>query len=239
MRMTLAASAGIAAAAATVAAQPSPSFAYVIDAPAALAAGATATITVLCAFSPGVGQLVSTPIGPYPVWGLESGGFSIQGSGGQWAGLSLLPPLNFPFGTTAGTAAGGNVSGVIWGTGFVPPASPSTVNPTPIWRGSFTMPSVSATIGVVPNAFAHGLWVSNAPTPITLFVNGPAVGAQTAILVLCYPDCNEDGALTIADFGCFQTRFVAADPYADCNGDGALTVADFGCFQTRFFVGCP
>jgi hypothetical protein len=55
----------------------------------------------------------------------------------------------------------------------------------------------------------------------------------------CYADCNADGALTVADFGCFQTRFVLADPYADCNADGAHTVADFGCFQTRFVVGCP
>ena len=55
----------------------------------------------------------------------------------------------------------------------------------------------------------------------------------------CYPDCNADGALTVADFGCFQTKFVAGDPYADCNGDGVRTVADFGCFQTRFVHGCP
>ena len=55
----------------------------------------------------------------------------------------------------------------------------------------------------------------------------------------CYPDCNTDGALTVADFGCFQTKFVQGDPYADCNGDGVRTVADFGCFQTRFVQGCP
>jgi hypothetical protein len=55
----------------------------------------------------------------------------------------------------------------------------------------------------------------------------------------CYPDCNADGQLTVADFGCFQTRFVAADPYADCNADGSLTVADYGCFQTEFVSGCP
>ena len=36
-----------------------------------------------------------------------------------------------------------------------------------------------------------------------------------------------------------ETKFVAGDPYADCNADGALTVADFGCFQTKFVVGCP
>jgi hypothetical protein len=55
----------------------------------------------------------------------------------------------------------------------------------------------------------------------------------------CYPDCNADGAMTVADFGCFQTKFVAGDPYADCNADGVLTVADFGCFQTKFVAGCP
>jgi hypothetical protein len=57
--------------------------------------------------------------------------------------------------------------------------------------------------------------------------------------IACYPDCNSVGGLTIADFGCFQTRFVAGDPYADCNGVGGLTIADFGCFQTRFVQGCP
>ena len=55
----------------------------------------------------------------------------------------------------------------------------------------------------------------------------------------CYADCNADGALTVADFGCFQTTFVLGDPYADCNADGQLTVADFGCFQTKFVAGCP
>jgi hypothetical protein len=27
--------------------------------------------------------------------------------------------------------------------------------------------------------------------------------------------------------------------YPDCNGDAALTVADFGCFQAKFVAGCP
>ncbi len=55
----------------------------------------------------------------------------------------------------------------------------------------------------------------------------------------CYPDCNGDSALTISDFGCFQTAFVAQDPYADCNGDLVFAISDFGCFQTRFVQGCP
>jgi hypothetical protein len=56
---------------------------------------------------------------------------------------------------------------------------------------------------------------------------------------LCYADCTADLLLSIADFGCFQTRFVSGELYADCNADGLLTVADFGCFQTRFLAGCP
>ncbi|MFM9994755.1 MAG: hypothetical protein ACKVU4_03015 [Phycisphaerales bacterium] len=55
----------------------------------------------------------------------------------------------------------------------------------------------------------------------------------------CYPDCNGDRSLTVGDIGCFQSKFVAQDPYADCNQDGAFTVADSGCFQTEFVVGCP
>jgi hypothetical protein len=55
----------------------------------------------------------------------------------------------------------------------------------------------------------------------------------------CYADCNADGAMSLADFGCFQTKFALADPYADCNGDGLRTLADFGCFQSRFALGCP
>ncbi len=59
------------------------------------------------------------------------------------------------------------------------------------------------------------------------------------VVAACYPDCTLDGSLTVADFGCFQTKFVAGDPYGDCNGDLQLTVADFGCFQTSFVAGCP
>ena len=62
----------------------------------------------------------------------------------------------------------------------------------------------------------------------------------------CDANCNRDfhpltglPILTVADFGCFQTRFVLKDPYGDCNEDGELTVSDFGCFQTKFVTGCP
>ncbi|MCC6659784.1 MAG: choice-of-anchor B family protein [Phycisphaerales bacterium] len=55
----------------------------------------------------------------------------------------------------------------------------------------------------------------------------------------CYPDCNGDAALNLADFGCFQTKFATGDPYADCNGDGVRNLSDFGCFTTKFALGCP
>ena len=55
----------------------------------------------------------------------------------------------------------------------------------------------------------------------------------------CYADCNADGSLNLADFGCFQTKFALGDAYADCNGDGARNLSDFGCFTTKFALGCP
>jgi hypothetical protein len=70
---------------------------------------------------------------------------------------------------------------------------------------------------------------------------GSAVSQAATLTVTgcCYANCTGGGGLTVADFGCFQTQFVAGNAYADCNQDGALTVADFGCFQTRFVAGCP
>ncbi len=67
----------------------------------------------------------------------------------------------------------------------------------------------------------------------------PSVARMVQIDGACYADCNESGDLTVADFACFQTQFVAGTPYADCNGDGLLTIADFGCFQAKFAAGCP
>ncbi len=58
-------------------------------------------------------------------------------------------------------------------------------------------------------------------------------------VVDCYPDCNNTGTLTIADFGCFQAAFAGGNMYADCNSSGTLTIADFGCFQAAFAAGCP
>jgi hypothetical protein len=50
-------------------------------------------------------------------------------------------------------------------------------------------------------------------------------------------DLNTDCALTVADFGAFQTLFTLGDMEADFNDDGQLTVADFGAFQTMFVQG--
>lgn len=50
-------------------------------------------------------------------------------------------------------------------------------------------------------------------------------------------DFNNDGVLTVADFGAFQTAFVNGHPGADLNQDCALTVADFGTFQTLYVLG--
>ncbi len=110
----------------------------------------------------------------------------------------------------------------------------------PIWIGgawpgahqldvTYARHTVTITAGVI--GLHSGLWAAN----ITSGING----VQVRRVDSCYPDCTADGGLTIADFGCFQTKFVSGDPYADCNGVVGLTIADFGCFQTEFVAGCP
>ncbi len=55
----------------------------------------------------------------------------------------------------------------------------------------------------------------------------------------CYADCTDDAVLSVADFTCFQSKFVAGNLDADCNFSGSLTIADFTCFQNAFVAGCP
>jgi hypothetical protein len=55
----------------------------------------------------------------------------------------------------------------------------------------------------------------------------------------CYADCDEDGALSIDDFICYQTLFALGFSAADCDGDAFLSIDDFICFQTFFAIGCP
>ncbi|MFM9996580.1 MAG: C-type lectin domain-containing protein [Phycisphaerales bacterium] len=82
---------------------------------------------------------------------------------------------------------------------------------------------------------SNGQWNDNTNLPAGLTVYG-AVEVEASS---CYPDCNESGSLTVADFGCFQGKYVLGDLYADCNTSGTLTVADFGCFQGKYVLGCP
>ncbi|MFM9994603.1 MAG: hypothetical protein ACKVU4_02255 [Phycisphaerales bacterium] len=89
--------------------------------------------------------------------------------------------------------------------------------------------TVTITGGVI--GLHSGLWGAN----ITSGINGIQVRRTDG----CYPDCNGTGTLTVADFGCFQGKYVLGDLYADCNASGTLTVADFGCFQGHFVIGCP
>ncbi len=93
---------------------------------------------------------------------------------------------------------------------------------------------------------AAGLW-HDGRRP-ALFVGGSFGGAGGVSTLgfaawrgcpVCEADCDRNGSLNGADFGCFQTKFMNQDPSADCNQDSALTVNDFGCFQARFAAGCP
>ncbi len=109
------------------------------------------------------------------------------------------------------------------------------------------------TKNTVENIFVQnpeaGDWVVQVSAPelvMDAHLATPAIDADYALAVSgvqieqpCYADCNNSGALSIADFTCFQMKFVAGNPYADCNNSGTLTVGDFTCFQAAFVAGCP
>jgi agmatine deiminase len=114
--------------------------------------------------------------------------------------------------------------------------------------GGQTFPTLIA--AGIPDTGSYTWVVNNTPTSAARIrvVARDAVGNTgsddsdanfTITASTCYADCNGDGVLGLADFGCFQTKFALGDPYADCNGDGILGLADFGCFQTKFALGCP
>ncbi len=92
-------------------------------------------------------------------------------------------------------------------------------------------------------AGTYVLQASSATGPITSAHSPNFIDVRMYFLMTtcdgAYADCDLSGTLTVADFTCFQAKFVTGDPHADCNGSGTLSVADFTCFQSKFVAGCP
>ncbi len=53
------------------------------------------------------------------------------------------------------------------------------------------------------------------------------------------PDAGSMAGGTLQVLGGFWGSGGPPPCYPDCNGVGGLTIADFGCFQTAFVAGCP
>jgi hypothetical protein len=119
--------------------------------------------------------------------------------------------------------------------------------------GGITVEALNAANTVVASFTQADTFTGQPAGPVTLAApnirslrwNDPSLGAfagldnlNIRVDHLCYADCNGDGNLTIADFGCFQANFAGGDMSADCNASGTLTIADFGCFQSNFANGC-
>ncbi len=215
-----------------------------------LAPGQSTTVTVRVSIDPGIGAPVTTGPLTGTVLGINDGAFTLSadappGVAGAWSNRVLQAPYNVlsPFITTPGTVVGLSVNGVYWGMGFLfSPSHPMPANTVTVWTGTFTASASSGFGSLHLSADAllpTGVNATSSPETLPFASYYDTSGEPGTIHVMCYPDCNLSGVLTIADFACFQTRFVAGDPYADCNGVGGLTIADFGCFQTKFTAGCP
>ena len=155
-------------------------------------------------------------------------------------GMSALPTLPGAFNWIANAVSANGA--VVVGDCAVPAAQEGRAWRWSVERGVEDLTEVVAALGIAPPgtiiAGAHALSADGQTIGGTYYAPNPQAWVGR-IPVSCYADCTHDLVLTVADFGCFQTRFAADHPYADCNHDGLLTAADFGCFQTRFVVGCP
>lgn len=214
-----------------------------------LAPGETVDVFVNVGFSPGVGQTT----GGYTVQGLDCGKFSITGLGGGAGTWTVQPNVFSPtsslpnpwgaqaaggLGVSVGTPAANSLGGVVWGYGlWILGTHPFPQNPANVSRGTFTASSAGTVNLSFTNMDETTVWGTSA-VPTLLSYASQGVPAQITIDA-CYPDCDHSGALTLADFACFQTKFVAGNSYADCDQSGVLTIGDFGCFQTKFIAGCP
>lgn len=113
------------------------------------------------------------------------------------------------------------------------------------WDGKVWNTIAQASQGEAGGA-AVSLYRDSAPMQGLYFAGGfDSIGgvpagrfARADLCAMCEADCDQDAALTIDDFICFQTRFAVADPKADCDASGTLDIDDFICFQTLFAIGC-
>ncbi len=114
------------------------------------------------------------------------------------------------------------------------PGSPALCSISPVQNLGNGEYRVFLTAGTIPGVDRFRVEINDGQRPVSLMPD-----PELTLDDFCYPDCNGVGGLTIADFGCFRTQFVAGNPYADCTGTNGLTIADWACFQTKFVAGCP
>jgi hypothetical protein len=120
----------------------------------------------------------------------------------------VMDPGSFPIGpftelTSSGGFHNGPTLGPLWAQ-VQPTLIPNHWVPNAVgdkleWKGSST-----ANLGAGQMLFSN-LMSGNGSVQASFAVGNLDCGG-------CYPDCNGDGALTVADFGCFQTKFVAGCP---------------------------
>jgi hypothetical protein len=67
---------------------------------------------------------------------------------------------------------------------------------------------------------------------------GTTTSNTATLVVLCRPDFDANGSLTVSDIFAFLNAWFAGDPAADFNAVGGLTIQDIFDFLNAWFVGC-
>lgn len=153
------------------------------------------------------------------------------------------------------SACGPTTSNTVTVSGFLPPAFTLHPQDTNACGGGSILLTTTASdatthqwrkAGVpIPDATASSLTIAPArATDVGVYdcvATNPcsSVTSNAALIMVCLPDVNCSGALTVQDIFDFLTMYFAGNPAADINASDTVTVQDLFDFLGAYFAGCP
>lgn len=181
--------------------------------------GESVRVSVYARGLPAVGTMIpwTTPPGTgglYANAGFQAARMNVLGASSSpvaWSQLTIPGGMGFygpPFGS-AGGQSGAGVTGIIITTWVHPPVTSQSFL---LWQGTVTMGTSDLTLRMetlapIPELSTYrGFEIGLSNTGLN-YQHVLSVADGTGAITVCYPDCNSDGALTLADFGCFMTKF--------------------------------
>jgi hypothetical protein len=145
--------------------------------------------------------------------------------------VGTISPVNASDGSQAFISVGASGTGTLsyqWRRGGVPLSDGGEISGSATSALTFT-PAKAADAGM------YDVVVTNTCASTTASTTSNAV----AVTVVCRPDFDGSGVITVQDIFAFLNAWFAGDPRADFDGVNGLQVGDIFVFLNAWFAGCP